>query len=904
MSATFVPYCFSIIVVSVTLTKLVHLYVNANLVPPGLFVLYFPSFLLPDALVIFTARLALRRERGWVSLPMCALGCLMAFIILCAASSQLGFFYETNAEMEWRDAAGFASDADGLKVLLSGMGTVLVAGMLILFISWFAKAILYKAVGALLVGIGAPLIFVWRSALRLRRPQKTRPKRRIERQPDWSSDSEDYSNYGSDFENDSEEAVALVYGEKWADSLGQSAKCFQKTRSWVAIAAALVFLAVTTILRPSTPYNQISTTLPFPLLDMFQAKPDPCAEQGLVNNNQWPFPDLTDASNWEEPSERSKGWAPGADSKLVKQYRQAVPAWLPSLSQQGFHKWASVPSELVSNSSSNDFIQSDPHDDDDSHLKCNFAVINDTFYNPVNDPMKITNLENEVLPVLQEALNNGSVKIKHIALIMMESVREELFPIQQGSGIHKFIMDSHKKGEMDHANALVSRLSPNAEKITGKSGNFVSDTGLLYEQAVPEWNDTTRDGFGGINVQGALTTSSASTKSFAAIHCGTWPMPVDMFEESETLSYQPCITEILELFNKMKENTSTTDYKQQEWYPGFFQSITDGYDRQDKFEAKIGFKHIVNKEKLDIDATDADDLEEINYFGYGEKTVKSHIEDYLKKTVADGQRIFFTHFTSTTHHPWGVPSTFNSEKYMNTRGTNRWHKDFNKYLNAIRYTDAWMGEMMQMFDDLGIANETLVVFVGDHGQAFKEDDFKTGTYENGHISNFRVPITFRHPNLPRVQYKANSTSVSILPTILDLLINSGSLNADDTTAASDIVQDYEGQSFLREYKTTHNGRRAWNFGVVNAGGRMLSVTSADAPWRLVVPLDTRSPHRFTDIQKDPLELDPLLKWSVKSMAASAKRKHGGDAGEWVVEAEAVAKWWGLERKRLWGYQAE
>lgn len=79
MSAAFVPYCFSIIFVSVTLTKLVHLYVNANIVPAGLFVLYFPSFLLPDALVIFTARLALRRERGWVSFPMCALGCLMAY---------------------------------------------------------------------------------------------------------------------------------------------------------------------------------------------------------------------------------------------------------------------------------------------------------------------------------------------------------------------------------------------------------------------------------------------------------------------------------------------------------------------------------------------------------------------------------------------------------------------------------------------------------------------------------------------------------------------------------------------------------------------------------------------------------------------------------------------------------
>lgn len=37
----------------------------------------------------------------------------------------------------------------------------------------------------------------------------------------------------------------------------------------------------------------------------------------------------------------------------------------------------------------------------------------------------------------------------------------------------------------------------------------------------------------------------------------------------------------------------------------------------------------------------------------------------------------------------------------------------NKYLNAVRYVDTWLGEMMKALDDSGIANETLVVLVGD-----------------------------------------------------------------------------------------------------------------------------------------------------------------------------------------------
>jgi arylsulfatase A-like enzyme len=233
-----------------------------------------------------------------------------------------------------------------------------------------------------------------------------------------------------------------------------------------------------------------------------------------------------------------------------------------------------------------------------------------------------------------------------------------------------------------------------------------------------------------------------------------------------------------------------------------------------------------------------------------------------------------------------------------------WHRDFNSYLNTVRFQDAWLGELLQLFELHGIANETLVVLVGDHGQAFKEDiTTRTGTYKNGHVSNFRVPITFRHPHIPRVQYEANATSISILPTILDLLINTGSLNRKDMAVASDLLHDYEGQSLIRPYKSSRNGRRAWNFGVINSGASMLSVTSADAPWRLVIPLDRASQWRFTDLKNDPLELEPLEKWSMEQLVGDVRNLYGEEASQWVVQADAVAQWWAWERKRLWGYKS-
>lgn len=231
----------------------------------------------------------------------------------------------------------------------------------------------------------------------------------------------------------------------------------------------------------------------------------------------------------------------------------------------------------------------------------------------------------------------------------------------------------------------------------------------------------------------------------------------------------------------------------------------------------------------------------------------------------------------------------------------RVHKEMNKYLNTIRFHDAWMGQLMQMLDDHGISNETLVVFAGDHGQAFREDTDVTGTYENGHVSNFRIPITFRHPHLPRYQYESNATSLSILPTILDLLINTGSLDAKDVQIASDIVQDYEGQSLIRPYRASENGRRAWNFGIVNSGGGMITVTSADAPWRLIMPLEKDVPYSLADLSKDPLELDPISDWSLDSLVSAAGSRFGAEASQWTKEAEAVTKWYSLETRRLWRY---
>lgn len=266
------------------------------------------------------------------------------------------------------------------------------------------------------------------------------------------------------------------------------------------------------------------------------------------------------------------------------------------------------------------------------------------------------------------------------------------------------------------------------------------------------------------------------------------------------------------------------------------------------------------------------------------------------------------------------------------------HGPMNDYLNAARFVDNWLGDIMGMLDEAGIANSTLVVVVGDHGQAFGEDNKEmTGTYENGHISNFRVPLVFRHPRMPRIDIAANATSLSIIPTILDLLVQSQSLDARDAEIASALLPEYQGQSLIRPFipavkesdfrqghhdghienpdaehdarspRKTHaekepHTRLVWNMGLINAGGSLVSVTAASIPYRLILPIREGFEYVFTHLDEDPGELHPIKAWTLSELVEEVVSQHGEQAGTWLEDAEMVGRWYVNEQRRIWGYR--
>ncbi|EED15230.1 conserved hypothetical protein [Talaromyces stipitatus ATCC 10500] len=842
------PFLLSVIVVFTFASKILHLFQHRRNVRSPSFLLYLPTFFLTDFLVSIFAWLALSKLPGSWGIAGLAIVAFVGAVDIGAVSSQFGFFYVTGAEVRWNAASTLASDKAGFNLLLSGLMPVFAFGTLLFTLSWILAPLITFILDSWLNAVGnafAGLSFRSRQYLPLTNEPKE-PRRR--------------------------KYLALS----------------------ITLIALFIILGID-IYRPQVPYDHISGTVPFTLAAAFQNQNATC----LSDQQPFPLSDLVAPNLWEPENGRYKGWKPGSQSSAADLATVMAPSWAPESWPAGFGRWA----RKGQNSTQEDALLAM------SDAVCPGGNSRYNIYNPTLDPMRITNLDLDVLAPVQEALKDHAVPIKHVFLIEMESARKDIFPLKAGSHLYQQIIDAHESASEEDLYELNSRLAamtPVAEQITGESGNFnLKSDELRNNLTADSWKDPSAPGMGGINVIGALTGSSLSFKSLVGSHCGVGPIPVDFMFETEAEVYQPCIMHILKLFNQLKNEgqKEATDMRSQRWKSVFLQSVTGEFDNQVQLSLQIGFEESIFKENISTASAKHwhKGMKEINYFGYEEPEIYPYLKDTIEDAKANGERLFLTHFTSTTHHPWGLPAGVEVEDYWPRNGFASEHQPMNKYLNSVRYVDEWLGNVLELIEETGIANETLIVFVGDHGQAFEEDHHVTGTFENGHISNFRVPIVFRHPQLPRLDVHANATSISILPTILDLLITTNSLNDIDRDVASDIIQEYEGQSLLRPYKNSHNGRQAWNMGIINTGGTMLSVASAAAPYRLVLPLTRDFTFVFSDLSKDPYEIDLVEDWDFYSLVHTVKRKHGHDAAHWLKDAEKVARWWVNERKRLWNY---
>ncbi len=131
-------------------------------------------------------------------------------------------------------------------------------------------------------------------------------------------------------------------------------------------------------------------------------------------------------------------------------------------------------------------------------------------------------------------------------------------------------------------------------------------------------------------------------------------------------------------------------------------------------------------------------------------------------------------FTAMTHYPYQVTMDPNASTQSGTAGPVQLvhysdDEKFNSYLNALRIGDMAFGKILDDLKQSGKLDSTLVVVLGDHGEAFGEH----GTYSHAsaiYEENVHIPLMFINSHL---FHGENDTKIGgvidIAPTIFDIL---------------------------------------------------------------------------------------------------------------------------------------
>lgn len=116
-----------------------------------------------------------------------------------------------------------------------------------------------------------------------------------------------------------------------------------------------------------------------------------------------------------------------------------------------------------------------------------------------------------------------------------------------------------------------------------------------------------------------------------------------------------------------------------------------------------------------------------------------------------------------------------------------------RYKGEIRYLDDRLGAFFKKLDDLGLTDETVVIFTADHGEAFGENDYYCahGQFLTPELT--RVPLLMRVPGRQPEKPTAPVSLVDLAPTILEL-------------AGTKSPKSFQGVSLLRTMEKNERGK--------------------------------------------------------------------------------------------------
>ena len=203
--------------------------------------------------------------------------------------------------------------------------------------------------------------------------------------------------------------------------------------------------------------------------------------------------------------------------------------------------------------------------------------------------------------------------------------------------------------------------------------------------------------------------------------------------------------------------------KKRGYQTGFVSSGYLSYENLDRYMASVGFDYLFGAEQLSPNEREQHSL---NSWGVAEEVLHDRAINWIDTVVAADHPFFLQLLTVATHHPYSTPADYPAPFAGDDRRSRYW--------NALHYTDAIVGRLIDELAERRLLEETLIFVTGDHGEAFGQLHDRNFTHKN-YLYEENVK-TFLMISSPRIHHPSSRPLIvrrigslgDIMPTVLSL----------------------------------------------------------------------------------------------------------------------------------------
>jgi phosphoglycerol transferase MdoB-like AlkP superfamily enzyme len=205
--------------------------------------------------------------------------------------------------------------------------------------------------------------------------------------------------------------------------------------------------------------------------------------------------------------------------------------------------------------------------------------------------------------------------------------------------------------------------------------------------------------------------------------------------------------------------TLSSELKTKGYRTAFFNSGDNRFQKANEFLANHKFDEIKDCKSL-VCASQFEEKDEKwdPLDGMDDECAGNALRSWIKE---DSSKPFFAMmWTYQTHYPYYASGT--EKSYTPNDSV------LNRYLNAVNHSDKVLGEIIEELKATGLFESTLVVVVGDHGEAFGEHDQITHAskiYEE----NLHIPFILINPSFKGERKADIGGMVDAAPTIMNVI---------------------------------------------------------------------------------------------------------------------------------------